>query len=124
MQYTEQNYLGDVLKREWEPIYNRETVTMAMGENHALGTVLGKLDADGNYVAVDPASSDGSEVAAGVLLFNTDATAANTKCVALVRGPAVVSADHLVWPAAITDTEKAAAVAELAALGIVARKSI
>lgn len=122
--YTEATNLGDLLKREFEPIYNRESVTLITGQNLTLGAVLGKITASGKYTAVDPAASDGSQTAAAVLLADVDATSADKKAVILARGPAVVSSSHLVWPVGATTNQKAAATTQLAALGIVARTAI
>jgi hypothetical protein len=122
--YTEPTYLGDVLKREFEQLYNRETVTVISGQNLALGAVVGRITASGKFTALAPAASDGSQNAAGVLLAATDASAADRLGPLLARGPAVVSADHLVWPGGITGGEKTAAIAQLVALGIVSREAI
>ncbi len=119
--YTEGNYAGDVLKREFDPLYNRETGILIAGQNLALGAVLGKITASGKYTAVAPAASDGSEVACAVLLVSTDASYADTKTTILARGPAVVAADFLVWPSGATSGQKTAATAQLTALGIVSR---
>lgn len=119
--HTEGNYIGDVLKREFEPLYNREIGTLISGQNLAVGAVLGKITASGKYTAVAPAASDGSEVACAVLLASTDASSADTKTIILARGPAVVAADFLVWPSGATGGQKTAATAQLTALGIVSR---
>ena len=122
--YTEATNLGDLLKREFEPIYNRESVTLITGQNLTLGAVLGKITASGKYTAVAPSASDGSQTAAAVLLADVDATSADKKAVILARGPAVVAADFLVWPSGATSGQKTAATAQLVALGIVARTAI
>ena len=122
--YTEATNLGDLLKREFEPIYNRESVTLITGQNLTLGAVLGKITASGKYTAVAPSASDGSQTASAVLLADVDATSADKKAVILARGPAVVAADFLVWPSGATSGQKTAATAQLVALGIVARASI
>ena len=119
--YTEGNYVGDVLKREFDPLYNRETGILIAGQNLALGAVLGKITASGKYTAVAPAASDGSEVACAVLLVSTDASYADTKTNVLARGPAVAADDFLVWPSGATSGQKTAATAQLTALGIVSR---
>lgn len=120
--YTETNRLGDVLKREFDPLLNRETVTLLSGQNLGVGAVLAKNGA-GKYLLQAPAASDGTEVVAGVLLFAADATAGDTKCVILARGPAVVADGALVFAGGITVNQRAAAIAGLASLGIVARAS-
>lgn len=122
--YTEATNLGDLLKREFEPIYNRESGTLIAGQKLTLGAVLGKITASGKYTAVAPSASDGSQTAAAVLLADVDATSADKKANFLVRGPVVVSSSYLVWPDGATTNQKAAATAQLAALGIVARTAI
>lgn len=78
---------------------------------------------DGKYVqCVNAAQADGSHVPAALLLADTNAASADQPIVALVRGPAMVSASALVWDASIDDaTKRAAKLATLTALGIVAR---
>lgn len=121
---TEQTYLGDLLKREYEPLYTRETVTILNGQNLALGAVLGKVTASGKYKAVLAGSADGDQTAAGVLLYPVDASAGDAKGVMLARGPAVVDRANLVFGAGEDGTEKAAHIAALLALGIVARTAV
>lgn len=82
--------------------------------------VLGQVTASKKYVQLDPAASDGSEVAAAILYDNIDASA-NDKAAVITARDSEVKAAALAWPAGITAPEKAAALAELAALGIIAR---
>ncbi|MEX0758050.1 MAG: head decoration protein, partial [Tistlia sp.] len=72
------------------------------------------------WTELDPDATDGSEVAAGLLYAPVDATDAALPGVAVVREAEVKSA-CLVWPAGITDAQKAAALAELEFLGVFAR---
>lgn len=122
--YTESNRIGDVLKREFEPLLNRETVTLISGQNLKCGAVLGKITAGGKYTLHAGGASDGSQNAAGVLLFDCDASAADAKCVVLARGPAVVSDGALIFAGGVTAPHRAAAIAALATLGIVARATV
>lgn len=71
------------------------------------------------WVAFNQDGTDGSEVAAGISYSNYDATAGDVDIVANVRDTRVV-ADALTWPADIEAGEKAAALAQLDALNIVA----
>lgn len=75
----------------------------------------------------DPAGTDGSERAAGLLIFATDASAtgtnADTAAVAVVRQAIIGDAD-ITWKAAMTGAQKTAALASLKALGIIARKQV
>ena len=77
----------------------------------------------GEYFGHDPSASTGIEHAAAVILYPVTTGAAETKTVtAWVRGPVELRASDLVWPhTGITADEKAAAAAELAALGIILR---
>lgn len=71
----------------------------------------------GEYSALNLAGTDGTQVAAGVLHAGTNATAAAAAVVVVTRN-AEVKVDALVWPAAITDAQSDAAVAQLNARGI------
>ena len=119
--YTEGNYTGDLLKYELNPLYTRETVTLVSGQKLTVGAVLGRITASGEYTILAPGASDGSQTVAGVLLIDCDASSADAKAVIIKRGPAVVAADYLVWPAGISAPNKAAAIAAVTALGIVQR---
>jgi len=74
-------------------------------------------EGSGKYVAFDQDAVDGSEDAAGFLIADVDASAADTLGVIIERD-ALVAMDNLVWPADITADEKAAAIVQLDALGI------
>ncbi len=41
--------LGDLIKRESDPDYTRETVTLKAGTAYPLGAVLGRITATGGY---------------------------------------------------------------------------
>ncbi len=76
----------------------------------------------GKVKQIDFAATDGSDKAHGVLYANVTApNGVDAKGVAIVRGPAVVSDDGLVWPAGATAQQKATALAELKAAGILSR---
>lgn len=121
--YTELNRIGDVLKREFDPLHNRETVVLIDGQNLRAGAVLGRITTGGKYTAHAAAASDGSQNAAAVLLFDAVASGADAPAVVLLRGPAVVSDGALIFAAGITGANRLAAVTALAALGIVARRT-
>lgn len=73
----------------------------------------------GKWAALDPAGTDGRQHAAGILFREVDATSADADGTA-IRRLATVRATDLVWPAGITTDQKAAALAELEALTIIA----
>jgi len=118
---TESTYLGDWLKFEEDNLYSRDEVTVASGQNLAAGTVVGIITASGKVTQLAPGATDGSENAAGVLVGNVDATAGDQPGVIVARH-AICSAQGLVWPASITDPQKATAISQLKALGILVRE--
>ena len=96
--FTEAMNLGDLLKFEAPNLYSRDRVTVAAGQNLPLGTVLGTITASGKYKQIDPSSEDGSQVAAGVLLQNCDATLTERDDGLVVARHAIVSDHALQWP--------------------------
>lgn len=74
---------------------------------------------NGDYTQLAPAATNGSQYAAAILWDTTDASTADTAC-AIVDTDAEVIGAGLTWPT-ITDTQKAAAIGDLARQGIVVR---
>lgn len=74
----------------------------------------------GDYEQLDLSEDDGVQTAAGILYAGVDASAADAACVVIARDAEVIGAD-LVWPAGITDAQKAGAIASLASRGIIVR---
>jgi len=118
---TESKYLGDWLKFEEDNLYSRDKVTVASGQNLKTGTVVGILTATGKVTQLAPSANDGSENAAGVLLSDVDASAADTPGVIIARH-AICSDKGLVWPDGITGPQKNTALGQLKALGILVRE--
>jgi hypothetical protein len=118
---SESNYLGDWLNFEEDNLYSRDEVTVAGGQNLPTGTVIGVITASGKVTQFTPGASDGSETAAGVLVHSVDASAADQPGVIIARH-AICSDKGLVWPGSITGPQKAAAINQLKALGIVVRE--
>ncbi|QDX23811.1 head decoration protein [Pandoraea pnomenusa] len=114
--------LGDLLKFEAPNLYSRDRVTVASGQNLPLGTVIGIVTATGKVTRIDPSATDGTQVAAGVLLQACDATLADRDDGLIVARHAIVADHALAWPAAITNAEKLSAVAQLKALGVLVRQ--
>lgn len=126
---TENFRLSNVLKHEYEPSlgYCRETVVINdAAANLKIGTVLGVVTATGKYKVCVQTATDGSQNAAAVLMEDkTIANSTDTKVLALVRGPAIVSKSGLVLNASFDqDAKRAAAYAALAARGIVASDAV
>jgi len=122
---TQNPTLGDLVKYELEPRYNREIVTLKSGASYALGTVLGKITATGKYRAspiTEVVGDEGAENACAVLLEIADATTADVVAIVAVRGPILLSKDRLAYDSSVDlAAEKAAKIAQLAALGLVVR---
>lgn len=119
---TEGKHAGGFLVWEVLREFNRETITIASGAGKvAPGTVLGKITTGGKFTGLAPAATNGSQNPAGVLWAGVDATAADALGVVILRGPAIVNRNELVWPAGATEAQITAAITALAALGILLR---
>lgn len=70
-----------------------DAVTIVLGQNLKAGDVVGKITASGKYKIYDNAAVDGSEVAAGILWADVDATAADKPGTILERLAEVTLAD-------------------------------
>ena len=119
--HTLPKQLGDLLLVEVTPGWTKQKGLLLLGAVYALGTVLALVD--GKYQALDPVGEGAAEKAVAVLGENVDASAADTSGVVIARG-AVVDSAELLWPAGITDAEKAIALDQLNALGIVAHAAL
>ena len=120
MSLSEKNRDGEVLLSEANGALSREVVTIASGQNLEAGAVLGKISASGKYVAVNPGATDGSQTAAAVLIYETDASAGDALATVASR-MAEVATDLLVWPTGTTQAQIDAALGELAGNYIIAR---
>ena len=119
---TQPPTMGDVLKYDLNPNFTRETVTLLTGTNYRVGAVLGRITASGKMKLSTATGSDGAQNAAAVLLYATDATAADATGIVVVRGPVIVSKAALVFDASVDDATKTSAKhAQLTALGIIPR---
>ena len=86
------------------------------------GTVLGRVTATGVYVPLNPAASDGSEVARGFLYERRELkkAGANVRAVVHVRD-CEINGRKIFWPAGITAPQKTAAETALATNGVIVR---
>ncbi|WP_135469823.1 head decoration protein [Crenalkalicoccus roseus] len=114
---TEPRHAGEFIVSEANGSRSRDAIVTATGTLEA-GTVLGRITSSGKYVILAPGASDGSQTAAGILYEAVSGT--DQKAVAVVRD-AEVSGPGLVWPGSITGPQKATAIAQLAALGVIVR---
>ena len=116
--------LGDLLKYEDDCLnFSRDQVTVASGQNLDQGVVVGLETLTGKYKVLDPAATNGTEVARGVLLFPVDATLIDKSDGVILARHGIVASSAVVWPAGITTEQKAAAIAALELRGILIRQS-
>ena len=121
---TEGLNLGDLLKYEAPNLYSREQVTVAAGQNLALGAVVGRITASAKFKVFDPAATDGSELPAGILLGACDATLIDRDDAMLLARHGMVASNAVVWPAGITVEQKATALAQMSSLGVLVRQGV
>lgn len=115
---------SDIVKDEGKNRFSRDTDTLASGSGIVkIGTVLAKVTASGKFKPLAPGASDGTQIAAAIILQASDATSADQTVVNLKRRAQVVL-QELVWPVGITDPQKKTALDQLAALGIIARMGV
>lgn len=117
----ETNNLGDLLKYEAPNLYSRDLATVAAGQNLVLGAVVGVETSTSKLKALDPAATDGTENAFGVLANDVDATLIARSDALLITRHAIVASHAMVWPVAITPAQKATAIAQLEARGVLVR---
>ena len=118
---VESTHPGEYILSESNGNRSRGTGTIATGEVLVAGSVCGAVTASGKYVAVDPAASDGSEVASVISFAGGDATDSDLTGKVFTVRDSEVNADCLVWPDGISVGEKDAAIAELEGAGIIVR---
>lgn len=108
---------GAFIKSEANGDLSRETVVIVAGSGKLeAGTVLGRITASGKYKPYDDNNTDGSEVAAAILIYDVDATSADVTAVVIFR-LAEVFTNRLKWAATVLSGEKTTAYADLAAAG-------
>jgi hypothetical protein len=122
--FAESMNLGDLLKYEAPNLYSRDRVTVAADQNLPLGAVVGMVTATGKVKQIDPSATDGTQVAAGVLMQACDAALAERTDGLIVARHAIVSDHALQWPTGITTGEQQAAIAQLKSLGVLVRQGV
>lgn len=117
--------LGDLVKRESDPDYTRESVTLKASTAYPLGAVLGRITADGKYTfspAASTTGTEGAEIACAVLLHAVPASDTDTQAVVLARGQVIVADRALAFDATVADAAaQSLKHQQLAAHGIVVR---
>lgn len=120
---TDTPRFSNVVKNElWpEMAYCRAVVTVNdAAATLKVGTVLGKVTADGKYKVAVQTAVDGTATADAIVIQETTVPATtDTKVLVLVKGPAAVSKAGLILDATYDQaSEKAAVYASLEAKGI------
>jgi hypothetical protein len=127
---TRSTRLGAVLQYEDHPEYGhcRDVVVAneAAIKSYVIGTVLGKVTANGKYKILEATAVDGSQNFAGIYIGKPDgdnkqtiAATTDTNVTVLFRGPAGVGKAYLVFGASVdTAPELAAVYAQMEAVGI------
>lgn len=126
---TDKTRLSHVLKAELYPelAYCRTVVTVNdTAQTLELGTVLGKVTANGKYKVAVETAVDGSKVGAGIVIdAKTIANGVDTSVLVLTRGPATVSKAGLVIAASYDNGTKLGILyADLEAKGIQVLESV
>ena len=117
--------IGQFVKyEEAEAQYSRENVTVASGQTLVTGQVVGRITASGKIAAFNAGASYGTQNAIGIMAMDVNASAGDAPGVIVARHAVIVDADNLIWAGSPTAPQKAAAIAQLKALGIVARKTV
>lgn len=118
---TETAHAGECILSEANGTRSREAVTFVSG-TPALkpGEVVAIVTASSKYSTYDNGASDGTEVAAGVLIEDVDASAADATGVILRRDAEVIDS-LLTYQAGQDAAAQTAAKVDLAALGLIAR---
>lgn len=101
--------------------YARDKVIVAAGQTLQAFSVVGKKTTDGKVYLLDPAATDGTQNAYGILLEAVDSTSGDVESVCLAR-TAVVIGSKLVFPSGITSAQIEAAFSQLEAKGILVRR--
>lgn len=108
------------LLREANGSRSRDNLTIASGNTVKPGEVCSIVTATGQVVPLNAAGADGSETAAVIPLYGYDAENAAVMGAFASRDCEVIE-DALIWPNGISAGDKASAIADLAARGIIIR---
>ena len=118
--FNEPVHAAEFLLSEANGDRSRENATVLSGQNLRAAAVVGRITTGGRIRELAPAASDGSQNAMGVLYAAVNAAGADARGVIVARD-AEVNAAMLQWPTGITVPQRTAAIAQLAALGIIVR---
>jgi len=110
---TQGKWTGEFLLSD-EGTYSRDQVTIAAASPAMVpGTVMGKITASGKWAPYNNANADGTQTAAGILLYAVPDSASDQKAVVITRLAEVAQTE-------LTGYDAPAGV-ELTAIGIIVR---
>lgn len=121
--------LGDLIHWEVNPTFTTEDGVLLAGAGGVRDVpqfaVISQITASKKLQQIDFAGAGGANTAYGVALLAAQAAdGVDGEIKYLRRGPAIVHAESLVWPAGATDANKAAGLATLLGLGILAKTGV
>jgi len=116
---------GEGLLSEGDFHISRDNITVASGAGVIVpGMVLGRITASGKYVPsanTEITGEEGAHVGVAIALYGCDATSADQKIAAITRN-AEFNGHSLSFDSTVNDgTKRAAKIAQLAAVNIIAR---
>lgn len=114
---------GHFVSGDCDPNINNDHIVIAADAGAMVaGTVLAKVTATGQYVQHDPTAVDtGEEDAVAILWDDRPASTSTQRAAAVTRGPIAINGNSLTFADGISTVNRDAAVAALAALGIMVR---
>ena len=119
---TETQHTGEFVLSEANGTRSRETVTVTVPTGGLeAGSVLGQLAVGGKYVPYANADTDGRETAVAVLYSDLSGEGAGDVSAAVIARDAEVRTADLKYLSGTSANDQAAALVELAAVGIIAR---
>ncbi len=118
---TEGMHDGEFIVSESNGNRSRGTGTIISDQVLAAGSLLGVVTASGKYKLHTHGAADGSEVVAGIIFGNEDATGADLLERTIVLRDAEVNGGELTYSTGSDDAAIIAANLELVALGIIVR---
>lgn len=121
--------LGDLIHWEVNPTFTTEDGVLLAGAGGVRDVpqfaVISQVSASKKLQQIDFAGSGGANTAYGVSLLPAQAAdGVDGEIKYLRRGPAIIHAESIAWPAGTSDANKAAALATLLGLGILAKAGI
>jgi hypothetical protein len=119
---TEGIWAGEAIFSEANGNRSRDDAILISGQNLGSMRVLGRITASGKLTALAPAAGDGSQTAAAVLIYATDASTGDKKTSVLTRD-CELNASALDW-GALNAGQIATAKTQLATAGIIVREAI